>query len=80
MRTTIELPDELFRQAKITAAKEGVTLRSIIESGLRTELARRKASSYQLPDLSVGGNGMTTGIDEADWPAIRDIIYNDPTP
>jgi len=52
-------------------------LRSIVESGLRTELARRQASSYRLPDLSFGGRGMTQDVDEADWPAIRDIIYSD---
>ena len=77
MRTTIELPDDLFRQAKITAARERVTLRSIVETGLRAELARRQASAYQMPDLSFGGSGMARGIDEGDWPTIRDIIYGD---
>ena len=78
MRTTIDLSDDLYRQAKVTAAREGVTLRSLVESGLRSELARLQMSAYHLPDLSFGGKGMAAGIDEDDWPTIRDIIYDDP--
>ncbi len=75
MRTTIDLPDDLYRQVKVAAAREGVTLRSIIERGLRNELARLKAGSYQLPDLSFGGQGISSDIDEEDWPTIRDMVY-----
>jgi len=55
MRTTIDLPDDLHRQAKARAALEGITLGSLIERGLRLALAspmpkalkkvNRKASS-----------------------------------
>ena len=39
MRTTIEIPDDLFRKAKAQAALEGVRLRDVIERGLRLALA-----------------------------------------
>ena len=39
MRTTIEIPDDLFRKAKAQAALEGVRLRDLIERGLRLVLA-----------------------------------------
>jgi hypothetical protein len=39
MRTTIDIPDELLRQAKARAALEGVRLRDFIEKGLRLALA-----------------------------------------
>jgi hypothetical protein len=39
MRTTIEIPDDLFRKAKAQAALEGVRLRDVIERGLRLVLA-----------------------------------------
>jgi hypothetical protein len=39
MRTTIEIPDDLFRKAKAQAALEGVQLRDLIERGLRLALA-----------------------------------------
>jgi hypothetical protein len=35
MKTTIELPDPLFRHAKIVAARRGTTLRELVVEGLR---------------------------------------------
>lgn len=35
MRTTIDIPDELFRQAKAQAALEGTTLKELVTRGLR---------------------------------------------
>ena len=39
MRTTIDLPDELLRQAKARAAFDEMRLRDLIEKGLRLALA-----------------------------------------
>lgn len=38
MRTTIDLPDELFREAKAAAAKAGSTLTAFIGAALRQAL------------------------------------------
>ncbi len=38
MRTTVDLPDDLYRQAKAQAALAGVHLRDLVEEGLRTVL------------------------------------------
>jgi hypothetical protein len=35
MKTTVELPDPLFRRAKILAARRGTTLRDLIIDGLQ---------------------------------------------
>ncbi len=35
MRTTVDLPDSLFRQAKAEAALRGVKLKDLVEEGLR---------------------------------------------
>lgn len=40
MRTTIDLPDDLLKQAKILAVQRGATLRDLVAAGLRAELAR----------------------------------------
>ncbi len=40
MRTTIDLPDDLLKQAKILAVQRGATLRDLMAAGLRAELAR----------------------------------------
>jgi hypothetical protein len=48
MRTTIEIRDELFRQAKRRAADEGAPLRQIVESALRLYLSvRGKRGPYR---------------------------------
>lgn len=38
MRTTLDLPDELLKRAKIAAVERGVTLKDLIGSALRQEL------------------------------------------
>jgi hypothetical protein len=40
MKTTIELPDDLYRRAKATAALRGRKLKDLIEEGLRLVLQR----------------------------------------
>lgn len=35
MKTTVELPDRLFRRAKVLAAQRGTTLRELVVEGLR---------------------------------------------
>jgi predicted transcriptional regulator len=48
MKTTIEVPDELYRRAKAEAALQGRKLKDLIEEGLRQVLEspakRRRAS------------------------------------
>lgn len=75
VKTTIDLNDELFRRAKQVAAVEGTTLRQLVESGLRAELARRESGDFTLLDASFGGRGVQPGIDEGDWDSIREAIY-----
>jgi hypothetical protein len=38
MRTTIDIPDETYRQLKIKAAQEGKPLRQIVLQGIEREL------------------------------------------
>jgi len=45
MKTTIELPDELFIAAKKRAAELREPLRALVERGLRAELGRGKGRS-----------------------------------
>ncbi len=41
MRTTIELPDTLFREVKSTAARQGMRLKDYITEALQDKLAKR---------------------------------------
>ena len=44
MRTTVELPDRLFREAKSKAAKEGVPLKALFTRALEREIESPKMS------------------------------------
>lgn len=55
MKTTLQLPDGLYRSLKVTAASEGRTLTELIQDCLKRGLAlmrapsRRKRAPYRLP-------------------------------
>jgi hypothetical protein len=44
MKTTIDLPDALASEAKALARESGTTLRDLVVSGLRRELAERQSA------------------------------------
>ncbi len=41
MRTTIDLPDPLFREVKATAASQGMLLKEYVTQALQDKLAKR---------------------------------------
>jgi predicted transcriptional regulator len=78
MKTTVELPDELIREAQEIARAEGTTMRSVLEEGLRAVIARRqRAQEFTLRDASVDGRGLRSDVAEAGWARIRELSYGD---
>lgn len=76
MKTTIEISDDLARKAKAHAAKEETTLRALVDRGLREVLrAERKPHRFELRDARVGGHGLQTEFQDADWQRIREAAY-----
>ena len=76
MKTTVEIQDQLFVRAQRKARREGRTIRSVIEEGLRLVLdAESVAEPYRLPDLSVGEPGSTDPLESMSWAELRDEIY-----
>jgi hypothetical protein len=51
MRTTVDIPDELFRRAKSEAALRGRKLKDLVEEGLRLVIEKEKlpATSKKKP-------------------------------
>lgn len=45
MKTTLDLPDEIYRELKIRAAQEGATLTKLIASALASALNRASAAA-----------------------------------
>lgn len=78
MKTTVELPDGLLREAKRVALRERTTVRALIERGLRTVLShRRPAERFTLRPASFRGDGLVTGTSLREWEAIRDLAYSE---
>jgi hypothetical protein len=77
MKTTVEIADPLLREAKREAQQSGVTLRDLIELGLRKVLDERRANikPFKLRDGRVHGGGLQPGIRPGDWPQMRALIY-----
>ena len=64
MKTTIEIPDELFKKAKATAALEGGSLRELICEALESRLASVSQT---------GGPGWRTVFGLADAKAVAKV-------
>ena len=78
MKTTVELPDPLIREARELAASEGTTLRIVIERGLRRAIADSKRKKpFRLRDASVDGRGLNPEVQDASWQRIRELTYEE---
>lgn len=76
MKTTLEIADPLLTEAKALARKERVSLRSLVEQGLKLALAqRRKAQPFKLRDASINGHGLQPEADAYSWEHVRALIY-----
>lgn len=73
MKTTVDIPDSLFEEAKACAESRGVPFRQIVEEGLRSVLQEFETPSrFRLRDGSFGGKGLQH---EWSWPEMRESIY-----
>lgn len=76
MKTTVEIPDSLLEEARRTAAKEGRTVRALVEEGLRKVLAERKrGNAFRLRKATFKGEGLQPHVAGASWERIRDLAY-----
>jgi putative antitoxin of VapBC-like toxin-antitoxin system len=76
MKSTIDIADSVLAEAKVIAAHEGTTLRSLVEEGLRRVIESRSAqpSGFKLRDVSYGSGGGAPGIDPDDWMSIKHLV------
>jgi len=74
VKTTVEIPDALFKQAKKYAASSGLTLREVIETALRRTLEGNGSGKkrFRLRDGSFKGSGPVAG---EDWETFRNVLY-----
>jgi len=80
MKTTLDLADPLLEEAKAVAAREGSTLRALVEEGLRIVLARKTSRRrFRLRDASFkGGRGLHPEFAaRGGWSKLREAAYDE---
>jgi hypothetical protein len=76
VKTTIEISDPLLREVRKIAAREGVTLRTLVERGLRQVVADTKPTApFKLRRASFKGRGLQAELEGASWDKLRDLAY-----
>ncbi|MGQ0560776.1 MAG: type II toxin-antitoxin system VapB family antitoxin [Gemmatimonadota bacterium] len=76
MKTTIEISDALLKAAKRSARARGLTLRALVEEGLRRVLREDAApQQFRLRRASFKGTGKS--VEARDWESVRELIYGD---
>lgn len=77
MRTTLNIDDDLLRNAKETAARHDRTLTAVVEDALRESLARRRTATrrpaVELPTFH-GEGGLMPGVDLDDNAGLRALL------
>ncbi|MGM7697709.1 ribbon-helix-helix protein, CopG family [Microbacterium sp. A84] len=81
MRTTVILPDELYRQVKERARRDNRTMTSFLEEALRRALAEngeaRPDFRLQAFRPAVGARGVQPGVDLNSNAALEDLMDAD---
>ena len=78
MKTTVEIADSLLASARRLAAREGTSVRALIEEGLRKVVDKRERRvGFALRRVTFGGSGLSPDLSPSDWDAIRDRSYED---
>lgn len=74
MRTTIDLPDELFRQVKKRAADDGATMRRVIEEAIRRHVAAAPSTPAYRFRWRVERGALQPGVRLDDRDALFDLM------
>jgi hypothetical protein len=76
MKTTVEIPDSLFEEARKAAHRDRTTLKVLVEEGLRKILSdRKRRKGFRLRKATFKGNGLQPHLAGVSWDQIRELSY-----
>lgn len=76
MRTTLDIPKSLLHEARKIAAREGTTLRALVQEGLQKIIAEKtRRPAFHLRKASFGGRGLRPELRDVGWERLRSLAY-----
>jgi mRNA-degrading endonuclease RelE of RelBE toxin-antitoxin system len=76
MKTTIEIPDSLLKEARKLASREGTSVKALVIESLQKTLSERKRpGTFKLRKATFKGKGLQAELQGASWERIRDAAY-----
>ena len=73
LKTTIQIADSLYKEARKVAHREGTTLKALVEEGLRgviSDRGRQKEKGFRLRKATFKGRGLQPHLAGATWDQI----------
>ena len=76
MKTSVEIPDSLFEEARKVAHRDRTTLKVLVEEGLRKIISdRKRRKGFRLRRATFKGNGLQSHLAGTSWDQIRELSY-----
>ena len=76
MKTTIDIADPLLEKARRVAAREGTTVKALVEAGLRRVIEdREQRGKFRLRRASFKGRGLQPAAQGLSWDRLREMAY-----
>ena len=76
MKTTIDISDALYKEARRVAHDEHTTVKALVEEGLRRALTEHKhCDPFKLRKTTFKGKGLQPDFSGASWEQIRGAAY-----
>ncbi len=76
MKTTIEIPDSLLKEARKLASREGTSVKALVVESLQKVISERKhPGTFKLRKATFKGKGLQADLQGASWERIRDVAY-----
>ena len=76
MKTTMDISNALYEEARRIARDERITLKALFEEGLRRALADHShCTPFKLRKATFKGKGLQPEFTDASWKQIRNAAY-----
>lgn len=79
MKTTIDIPDQLLLKSKRIAKREHMSLRGLVEAGLRMVIQQKEApvEKFTLRNIPFGDGGLMDSVTDTSMESLHSLIYED---